>query len=315
MRFAVAYSPFDASRRDDAIAKVLSANSAKPLPRTPYDLSPVSDERPFFFDRVPLLAWIAHRIGLPAPSYGAGKLTAGGQTLLIALLVTALCTLSLLVLPVLGLRLRQKGSDSDKKELPGFSASSPWILYFACLGFGFILVEIVLIQRFNLYFGNPAYALSVVLFTMLLASGAGSFVAQRWSTYRQLTWVVATVCVALGGLALVVPWAIDSTLGSSNAIRICVAVVCIAPAAGVMGMPFATGLRYAGHESHSLVSWAWAVNGGAGVFGSVVAVLISMTYGFSSTFQAGVLAYLLALGAVAMLSRRQTPSAGDHGVS
>lgn len=314
MRFAVAYSPFAASRRDDAIAKVLSANSAKLLPRAPYDLSPVTDERPFFFDRVPLLAWIAYRIGLPAPSHGAGKLTAGGQTLLIALLVTALCTLVLLVLPLLAGRLRQHGNGHDLDERPGLRSSAPWILYFACLGLGYILIEIVLIQRFNLYFGNPVYALSVVLFTMLLASGAGSFIAERWSSYGQLTWVVATVCAVLGGLAVAVPWAIDSTLGSSDAIRICVAVLCILPAALVMGMPFPTGLRYAGRESRSLVSWAWAVNGGAGVFGSVVAVLISMTSGFSRTFQAGMLAYLLALGAIAILSRRQgRKAAGGYG--
>jgi SAM-dependent methyltransferase len=305
MRFAVSYSPLDPDRQEAPLLDVLTGNAAEYVAKADYDLSVVTDERPFFFDRVPLLAWIAHRIGLPAAPYGASELTAGGRTLLIALLVTASCTLALLVLPVLGARLRREQADGDENRLPGFGASGPWILYFGCLGSGYILVEIVLIQRFNLYFGNPVYALSVVLFTMLLSSGAGSFVAQRWSTYRQLTAVVATVCVALGGLAVAVPWAIDSTLGSSNPLRILVAVACIAPAAGVMGMPFATGLRYAARESRSLVSWAWAVNGGASVFGSVVAVLISMTAGFSRTFLAGVLAYLLALGTVAVLGRRR----------
>jgi hypothetical protein len=37
----------------------------------------------------------------------------------------------------------------------------------------------------------------------------------------------------------------------------------IAPIAFIMGMPFPTGMRLAAKESNSLVSWAWAINGGA----------------------------------------------------
>ena len=45
---------------------------------------------------------------------------------------------------------------------------------------GYILVEIAFIQRFVLFLGNPTYALTVVVFLMLLSSGLGSVLSRRW---------------------------------------------------------------------------------------------------------------------------------------
>ena len=85
-------------------------------------------------------------------------------------------------------------------------------------------------------------------------------------------------------------------------IRIAVAVLVVAPLAVLMGMPFPTGLRLAGQEERLLVPWAWAVNGGASVFGSVLAVLISMTYGFTNTLLFGAALYAVALIVFLMVS-------------
>jgi hypothetical protein len=49
-----------------------------------------------------------------------------------------------------------------------------FMLYFACLGYGFLMIEIPLLQRFILLLGKPVYALAVVLFALLLFSGLGS---------------------------------------------------------------------------------------------------------------------------------------------
>jgi hypothetical protein len=74
-------------------------------------------------------------------------------------------------------------------------------------------------------------------------------------------------------------------------VRVLVAIVAIAPLGLLMGMPFASGIRWAGDEAKQLVPWAWAVNGGASVFGSTLAVVTSMTYGFTATWVAGAIAY------------------------
>jgi hypothetical protein len=77
----------------------------------------------------------------------------------------------------------------------------------------------------------------------------------------------------------------------------------IAPLGFVLGMPFPSALRRASLESKGLVSWAWAANGGASVFGSTLTVLVSMTYGFTASFLCGAAAYAMALAMVVGLHR------------
>ena len=110
--------------------------------------------------------------------------------------------------------------------------------------------------------------------------------------------------------ALALPQLLDAALSASTPVRITVAVAVMAPLGLLMGMPFPTGLRRAGREATGLVSWAWAVNGTASVFGSTLSVLISMSYGFTASFLAGAGAYALALGVAAwMTSPRATVEA------
>jgi hypothetical protein len=161
----------------------------------------------------------------------------------------------------------------------------------------------VLIQRFSLFLGYPVYSLSVVLFTILATSGIGSLLAGGWSLPQTLLRVLGVLCGTLMLYALALPWVLSATLGATTALRIAIATAVIAPLGLLMGMPFPTGLRRAGRESIGLVSWAWAVNGGASVFGSTLAILISMTYGFTSTFLIGAGAYGAALCAIVLLSR------------
>jgi len=185
-----------------------------------------------------------------------------------------------------------------------------WALYFAGLGLGFIMVEVVLIQRFSLFLGHPVYSLSVVLFTVLLAGATGSFLADKWAQPRVLPRILALLCGILALYALALPRLLDATLSASTPVRIMLAVAVMAPLGLLMGMPFPTGLRRAGREANGLVSWAWAVNGAASVFGSTLTVLISMSYGFTASFLAAARAYALALGVAAwMTSPRATVEA------
>jgi hypothetical protein len=174
---------------------------------------------------------------------------------------------------------------------------------------GFIVIEIVLIQRFSLFLGYPVYSLAVVLFTMLLASGVGSLLSGRWKSSRVLARVFGLILVTVGLYGAWLPWILARTLGASTPTRIAVAGLVVAPLAILMGMPFPTGLRLAGHEGRFLVPWAWAVNGGASVFGSVLAVLISMTFGFTNTLLFGAAIYAVALIVFLVVS---TSPSGKH---
>ncbi len=272
----------------------LSIDSA-PIDTGAYDLSPTTDDKPFFFDRVPLVGWLKHRIGLPAPKWAASELPLASRTLLVALVVTMLNAMLLVALPAVAGVARGRGRKGDvaaRGAAAGvLSSRFAWMAYFAALGLGYIVVEIVLIQRLNLYLGNPAFALTVVLFTMLASSGAGSLFAERFADPRALSRILAVVVAGIALVWLTIDPFIHLTLGASRGIRIILAVLYVAPVAFVMGMPFPTGLRLAGRESESLVPWAWAVNGATSVLGSVLAVVVSMTAGFSMSLVFAGIAY------------------------
>ena len=71
------------------------------------------------------------------------------------------------------------------------------LAYFGLLGLGFMLVEIPLMQRFILFLGHPAYAMTTVLFAILLFSGLGSAISHRLSTCRALILLVGLVLLGL----------------------------------------------------------------------------------------------------------------------
>ncbi len=289
MVFDLPYIPVvsgnDAAGSEAAFATMLgpAEGAASFSEKAAFDLSPTTDDRPFFFDRVPVVGWLRHRMGLPAPAWASGELPLGSRTLLVALVVTAINALLLVTLPALA-------------GVSGRGLRFAWIAYFACLGLGYIVVEIVLIQRFNLYLGNPAYALTVVLFTMLVSSGAGSLYAERFDDPRTLSHILAVVCAGIAVVWLTIDPFIHATLGASQRTRVVLAVLYVAPVAFLMGMPFPTGLRQAGRVSESLVPWAWAVNGATSVLGSVLAVVVSMTAGFSTSLVFAAIAYAGAWG-------------------
>jgi MFS family permease len=177
----------------------------------------------------------------------------------------------------------------------------PFLLYFACLGAGFIVIEVVLIQKCVLFLGHPAYALTVVLFALLLWSSLGSLASGRFpdaALVRRLRWVILGI-IALVVLAvlllsplfyalvhLAAPWRILITIGA------------LAPLGLALGMPMPTGIRLLHERAPELIPWAWGVNGAASVLGSVGAVALAMVAGFDHALLVGAGLYLAGLGFV-----------------
>jgi MFS family permease len=308
MDFVITYAPDDLKRgvAPNEFHELLSSRYAQFVADYPYDISAVYDDRPFFFDRVPVAAWLAQRLGLATSRTGSGTLTLGGQALLASLMLSALCTIALMLWPLVRFkrwRKQRQGSQYHTPVIRQRSRSALWTLYFSCLGFGFITIELVLLQRFNLFLGYPVYSLSVVLFTMLLASGVGSLIAGRWNASSTLMRVFPLLCAVLFLYAVALPPLINLRLGMETVPKILLAVVLITPLSLLMGIPFPTALRAIGRNGDEFVAWAWAANGVASVFGSSVSMIISMTYGFTYSFWMGAAAYLLALLVAICLSR------------
>ena len=168
------------------------------------------------------------------------------------------------------------------------------LLFFGAIGLGFMLVEISQMQRLTVFLGHPTYGLSVVLFTLLLSGGAGSWLTQRigpdrfaqLAPRRLLTLLV--VLVATGWVTLP---ALRFCTDQTTPVRIGVAAALLCPAGIFMGMAFPLGMRQAVERTRHLAPWLLGINGAMSVCASVLAAAISLVYGISATFWLGVAAY------------------------
>jgi hypothetical protein len=164
------------------------------------------------------------------------------------------------------------------------------LLYFIAVGFGFILVEISLIQRFVLFLGHPTYALTVVVFLLLLSSGIGSVAARsKISSGNKIFPLIGFISALIVADVLLLPWLLSAAIGLPFVIKLLLSGIVLAPLGFLMGMPFPTGLRLV-----KTVEWAWALNAAASVLGSVMAMIIAIHFGLTVTLLCAAAAYLLA---------------------
>jgi spermidine synthase len=253
-----------------------------------YNVAPVTDNAPFFFFTLKarqVLGEQGLRDGID------WKVNLGVLVLLLVLVISVVAVLLFLILPLAFARGRLR----EKSLTP---------LYFIAVGLGYILVEMAFIQRFVLFLGHPTYALTVVIFLMMLSSGAGSLFSRTWLPHTRLAWLpLVLVIVTLLADVFFLPSRLASLVGLAFGYRLAVSAVILVPLGFVMGMPFPTGLRAlatgskpgARQSSENLVEWAWAMNAAASVMGSVLAMVIAIQFGLTITLTCGAGAYLCAL--------------------
>ena len=247
-----------------------------------YNVAPVTDNAPFFFFTLKL-----GQVLNPSPlDRGIDwKNSLGVASLLILLCVSFVAVLAFLVVPM-------------ALHAPARAESGGQLLYFIALGLGYILAEITLIQRFVLFLGHPVYALTVVVFLMLLSSGAGSLYSRRWLADARSVWGVALVIAVWMGLySLVLPRVLGALIGVAFGLKLLICGVLILPLGFLMGMPFPTGLRAlneGGSGTRGGVEWAWALNAASSVLGSVLAMVVAIQWGLAVTLICGAVSYLMA---------------------
>ena len=286
------YSPFTRPRDEDEtlLADLAKSPDLERIYTSSKDLlRPATDDQPFFHRRRRWTSpWFDVRVFLGGGQQGSAD---GVEVTLVVLLIQAIAVAGLMILLPL-VRFGQQG----------LRASGRWafLTYFAGLGFGFILIEIVLLQRFALFLGEPIYTFSVVLAGLLISTGAGSYLANRVQNVSRnmLSWSLLAVVVAILFTSLIAPSALSLTLGLPLALRVTVALLLIAPLGALLGVPFPTGLRLIGKEASSLVPWAWAVNGFFTVIGSVSAMILATAFGFAAVHIIAAACYALALLAI-----------------
>ncbi len=256
--FEVAY---DGSRRSGRLAATFSSNGH----------SPSTDDRPFFFDSVPLGETLA----------GRAPLAQGQQTLVAALITALLLSFALILLP-----LRRTVSRSDARL-------TRWVTgYAVLLGTGFIVVEIVLLQRLTLYLGQPTLALAVGVAGLLSGAAAGSASIRRLPGGMRGAALGSTV--ALAAVLVILPGAADATLAGPLVVRVIIALVFAIALGFPLGTAFPRVLNAAGAHERNLLAWAWGVNGVASVVGSIVAAGLALETGFTGLAWLAIACYVSA---------------------
>jgi hypothetical protein len=171
--------------------------------------------------------------------------------------------------------------------------------FFAAIGLGFLTLEIVLIQRFVLFLGFPTYALSVVLFSLLLWTGAGSLLAGRMARPRTaLTSALVIACVLIAASAFLLHPLLAALIDLPFAARVIVTVLLLAPVGVALGMAMPLGLTRLAALHPRGVAWAWGVNGIASVVASAGAITVAILYGFPAATVVALVCYLAALAHV-----------------
>ena len=256
-----------------------------------YDISPPTDDRPFFFQMVRLRnlfnTGASNSKILTEPFLALVGLT------IAVLVLTFLCIVLPLLLTIKRVRL---------------AGMLPFLAFFGAIGLGFLFIEVSQMQRLTLFLGHPTYALSVVLFSLLLFSGIGSYATERIakagpSRINLLPFVpLLIILVAVG---LLTPVIADHVESARTPVRILTAVGLLAPMGLVMGMPFPIGMRVVSAVPDAPTPFFWGVNGATSVCASVLAMSIAQSSGISMAFWVGCACYVIAaLGLLAGVMRR-----------
>jgi hypothetical protein len=245
----------------------------------PYQITPPTDDRPFFFHffRWSQTPQVLASLGRTWQPFGGS-----GYLVLLALLALTLILGTGLILLPLALR-------GDKRGRVRFGRSRV-LLFFAFLGIGFLFVEIPLIQHWIMWLGHPTYAFALVVAALLTFSGLGSALSGNSRLQGRTVLAILVLFIALTTVG--VARFSDLILSWPRWARGIVPLIGLAPLGVLMGMPFPLGLSRLKEVAPGWLPWAWAVNGCTSVVASVLAAMLSLSYGFSFVLYLGAGAYL-----------------------
>ncbi len=297
--FKIVFAP-GSPAADPQLASIVSSGSEGALARATehelYDFSPPTDERPFFFNQLKLGGALKTRSWAQSLGVVSGNLRAT-TTLAVLFAVSALLVAGVILVPLLA-------SGMPRMDAQSFALS---LWYFAAIGLGYMLVQIPSMQRFSVYLGHPVYAVVVILFSMILATGIGSWFSDRMSVDSSPR-LVRVLPLAMGAAILaftsVIQPLIEATIGFGLLARALVVVALVAPVAFLLGFGFPLGLRLVRRISPAALPWMWGVNGACGVFAAVLSVAVSMTWGIHANLYAATALYGSLVLAAPVLWRR-----------
>ncbi len=277
--------------------------------QVPANFAPATDDRPYYGALRKHLGLVEPKPGNfldPGTAYALNSSLVRGVPMdEIHLFLTAAGSVLFVVLLVLvPLRFSAVGRTEG-------AAAVPLLIYFSCLGAGFIILELVFIQKFMNLIGSPLYTYSTVIFTMLCGAGLGSAASERLGISPHRRWSRPFIAVIVLGLALVLwyPHIAHMVLAQPLAGRVLLSGALLFPLGFFLGMPFPLGILSIANQPRGAIAWAWGMNGIFTVVGGLLSTLLSLAEGFDFTILVAVACYIGALGVFAWM-RDMPPAPG-----
>lgn len=248
------------------VDQLLSHEKETLIRQYPYRIHPTTDDRPFFFQfvrfkQIPQLISSIREKNFPFLDIG--------YVLIILTFVQIVFIAAIFILLPLSFR-------------PWKSRNKKWVLmYFSGLGLAYMFLEMVFIQHFTFYFGEPTYAASATLGILLFTSGLGSYYSGKFQNNKKMRLAIPLVIAAILVLyAFVLSPILTATIGIALPLKITIAVVLLGTLGFFLGMPFPIGIDYLSGKNTDDIPWAWALNGYFSVISTVLATIISVELGY-----------------------------------
>jgi spermidine synthase len=226
-----------------------------------YDYSPPTDDRPYFFNILrpsgvlEVTELLRHRTSNQGSGKGHGGVVATGNLVATAtLLALGVISMGLVAIIVAGPLWRS--------GLPSMNRASfaHGVSYFASIGAGYMMIQISSMQTYSVYLGHPTYAVAVVLFSMILFTGIGSFLSQRIPVETGRVGI-SVLPLAIAGCLLAAfvatHWVVAHTIDRDLPQRCAIAVAMTAPLSILLGCCFPVGMRLMDPISKDAMPWMW----------------------------------------------------------
>jgi len=251
-----------------------------------FDIRPVSDDRPFFFN---FFKWSRWKDTYQA--FGRRWLPfLQGEFLVFLLLIQAIILAIIMIwLPLIVWRTQSLSVKSNFPKILG---------YFGLIGLAFMFVEITYIHKFILFLGHPLYAGAAIIFSLLFSSSLGSLFSPKIlgeNPKRKLRLSLCLCAVFILAELYFSPFFFKTFLGFSLPGKVVLTFFFVFPLGFLMGFPFPTGIRMIASREKRIIPWAWATNGFSSVVNSISALMIAFWTGYSLVLFLAAVAYLAAI--------------------
>jgi len=261
------------------VDQLLSPNKKTLIRQYPYRIHPTTDNRPFFFQfvrfkQIPQLISSIREKNFPFLDIG--------YVLIILTFIQIVFIAAIFILLPLSFS-------------PWKSKNKKWVfIYFSGLGLAYMFLEMVFIQQFTFYFGEPTYAASATLSILLFTSGLGSYYSGKFQNSNKIRRALPLIIAAILVLyAFILSPIFSATIGIAFPFKIMIAIVLLGMLGFFLGMPFPLGINYLSEKNTNDIPWAWALNGYFSVISTVLATIISVEAGYLLLLLIAAFTYIL----------------------